>query len=801
MRRVRSDMEKSLAHPKRGARDVSMAPVVLLCAAVLGGGVARGDVVRDVLEDVVPGVVPGIELPEGGVTAAQALQSVQTLEAGSARLANLDAPGWMMGLVPSALRGEMVQAAEQVLQFAGMASQMIDAMDVDGMDGGDADRVVLARVAVVPLRAARACLALAVLERDGAAARLWAERGREIADQSEGVSAWTQAERAVLLGQAHVLLGDGAGALRVIRGAQESLRDATRAQRMEALMALVRGTAQAAGIAEAEGVWHRIVDRPPFVEDGRIDVGAKAMAIGVLTQARLEASEGVAERRRVRREASDMLARLLGETDEQSGEVYHQLGRLRDPGMALADQPLPVVVGSLFGDFRNREVLEAICRADVRSVPEGAGRTEVMLAAVTFLYMTMDDALQACAVEYALTLLEQHADEERVRQLPGLLMPMADQLATEARLERARAIEKALPDGQAKGQMRLAIARAMVEAWDGTGEPPDIDAVLAELYEDELRERGVEFRRAFWKRVLVREEDRVAAGGEMRALGPNSAKRLIQALIDGADGALDAMHALHVLELPLQPNGRVTAVYGTLPERIWGGALKILETSEDPEAFALRAREAVQGDKGVADSLAAYARMDANATARTWRVAILFDSAGVLTPDVQQIVGLDREPIEFVEMNPLGVLRAARWGVEEQGYELTPGMRRVLLRCSASARDAELARWLAETIGERARGGEERLLLGEAWLAAGEDERAFGVYRQLALDLEADDPRAYEYWASYARMLEILERKNEMGTRSVEMRREIDRLRALPGYELFEDARWAIDKVARSVDR
>ena len=732
-----------------------------------------------------------------------ALSAVRQLQSWAGGLDGVDGPGWMLGMTLGVQRAEVVQQSERLFEQAARAVAL-----TDGALGGEApdadpallDQLVLARVAVVPLRLARACLALAAVERDPAAARLWAERGRAIAEESEGVSAWTRAERAVLLGQAHVLLGDGVGALRVIRGAQESLRDATRAQRMEALFALVRATAQAAGIAEAEGVWRRIVERPPFVEGGRVDAGAKAMAIGVLTRARLE-HEDAGDGRRVRREASDMLARLLAETDEQSGAVFHQLGRLRDPGIALADEPMPVLVGLLFGDFRNREVLEALCAVDVRTAPAGEARKKVMLAAVTFLYGSWNDALRACAVEHALTLLEQHAADERVGQLTGLLMPMARLLATEERLGRARAIEEKLPAGAAKGRMRLAIAYAMVEAWDGTGEPPDIDAVLAELYEDDLREQGAEFRRAFWKRVLVWEEDRVAAGGEVRRLGPDAARRLLQALKDGADGALDVIHAIHVLELPLHPSGRSTAVIGNLSDRLSRNLISTYTTSTAIEALALRAREFVRHKEGPAESFRALVEKNAEAGERTWHVIILFDSAGALTPGLEQFVGLDREPIEFDEMNALGVLRVARWGVEEQEYELTPGMRRVLLRCSASARDAELARWLAETIGERVRGSEERLLLGEAWLTAGEDERAFGVYRQLALDLEADDPRAYEYWAAYARMLEILERKNEMGARSVEMRREIDRLRALPGYDLFEDARWAIDRVARSVDR
>ncbi|TVQ75927.1 MAG: hypothetical protein EA380_09750, partial [Phycisphaeraceae bacterium] len=775
-----------------------MTGVVMLCAVLGTCAPVGADAVGDLLAEVAPGVEVG-ERPAAG----DALSAVRQLQSWAGGLDGVDGPGWMLGLTRGVQRAEVVQQCERLFEQAARAVAL-----TDGALGGEApdadpavlDQLVLARVAVVPLRLARACLALAAVERDPAAARLWAERGRAIAEESEGVSAWTRAERAVLLGQAHVLLGDGVGALRVIRGAQESLRDATRAQRMEALFALVRGTEQAAGIAEAEGVWHRIVERPPFVEGGRVDAGAKAMAIGVLTRARLEASESVAERRRVRREASDMLARLLAETDEQSGAVFHQLGRLRDPGIALADEPMPVLVGQLFGDFRNREVLEALCDVDVRTAPAGEARKKVMLAAVTFLYGSWNDALRACAVEHALTLLEQHAADERVGQLTGLLMPMARVLATEDRLARARAIEEKLPAGAVKGQLRMAIAYAMVEAWDGTGEPPDIDAVLAELYEDALREQGAEFRRAFWKRVLVWEEDRVAAGGEITSLGAEAAVKLRRAVQNVDEALLDRAQAEHVLacQVGLTPVDTPSTELGTHEPGVDSTALATLDHTE---ALALRARLSLFVISDEAKLMNSLVLRDEKAAKRTWRVMMLFDSACVREPALHQFVALDRDVVSFRKMPLSTFLLIAKWGVEEQEYELTPGMRRVLLRCSASARDAELARWLAETIGERVRSSEERLLLGEAWLTAGEDERAFGVYRQLALDLEADDPRAYEYWAAYARMLEILERKNEMGTRSVEMRREIDRLRALPGYDLFEDARWAIDRVARSVDR
>jgi len=71
------------------------------------------------------------------------------------------------------------------------------------------------------------------------------------------------------------------------------------------------------------------------------------------------------------------------------------------------------------------------------------------------------------------------------------------------------------------------------------------------------------------------------------------------------------------------------------------------------------------------------------------------------------------------------------------------------------------------------------LLLADALRCAGEDARAFSLYREVATPLERRGARTEAFWRSWAGMLEILLRQNAAGERTEVIRREIGRLRAL----------------------
>lgn len=94
-------------------------------------------------------------------------------------------------------------------------------------------------------------------------------------------------------------------------------------------------------------------------------------------------------------------------------------------------------------------------------------------------------------------------------------------------------------------------------------------------------------------------------------------------------------------------------------------------------------------------------------------------------------------------------------------------------RCEAAQAQAAS---LIDSLGRR----EDLLLLsGDALRCAGEDARAFALYREVAAPLERRGSRTEAFWRSWAGMLEILLRRNSGGDRTRVIRREIGRLRAL----------------------
>jgi hypothetical protein len=96
--------------------------------------------------------------------------------------------------------------------------------------------------------------------------------------------------------------------------------------------------------------------------------------------------------------------------------------------------------------------------------------------------------------------------------------------------------------------------------------------------------------------------------------------------------------------------------------------------------------------------------------------------------------------------------------------------------------DAALAREAAGAI-ERAmtragRAPELLAELGESLHAAGEDERAFPVYRELSNATRPDDARTRSlHWLAWGRMLQILAKNNADGSRSATIRAQAERLR------------------------
>ncbi len=94
-----------------------------------------------------------------------------------------------------------------------------------------------------------------------------------------------------------------------------------------------------------------------------------------------------------------------------------------------------------------------------------------------------------------------------------------------------------------------------------------------------------------------------------------------------------------------------------------------------------------------------------------------------------------------------------------------------------------------------------RLLRGEALLRSGAEAQAFAVFRTLAngLSASAEMRATREHWHAWARMLEILERQNEDGSRSQAITDAVRRLRALPSWGEHAECVVRIEAVASRV--
>lgn len=119
-----------------------------------------------------------------------------------------------------------------------------------------------------------------------------------------------------------------------------------------------------------------------------------------------------------------------------------------------------------------------------------------------------------------------------------------------------------------------------------------------------------------------------------------------------------------------------------------------------------------------------------------------------------------------------------------------------LLFAGEAPRAVASFRELVARIGKRAdllRG------LGESALSAGDDAAAFGAFRDIASATNPQGEGARDYFHAWARMLEILQRKNSGGERNDSIAREVRRLRLLNPSGACAPCAERIEAIARAV--
>ena len=141
--------------------------------------------------------------------------------------------------------------------------------------------------------------------------------------------------------------------------------------------------------------------------------------------------------------------------------------------------------------------------------------------------------------------------------------------------------------------------------------------------------------------------------------------------------------------------------------------------------------------------------------------------------------------------------------IGEAGPALDGELIRGLTACLAAGGAAEVERMAGRAL-ERGVGSAEvgrwfELVRADARLAVGEDAEAFGVYRRMAGSALPGERGERWYWHASARMLQVLARQNEGGSRTEAIRREVRRLRLQPSWGVHGDCCELINGVAASL--
>ncbi len=108
------------------------------------------------------------------------------------------------------------------------------------------------------------------------------------------------------------------------------------------------------------------------------------------------------------------------------------------------------------------------------------------------------------------------------------------------------------------------------------------------------------------------------------------------------------------------------------------------------------------------------------------------------------------------------------------------------------AAEAEQARARVEHPADRAW---LSIIGAEAAMRSDDDAKAFGTYRDLVATTPVEDRGTRAYWHASMRMLEILARQNADGSRTPAIAREIRRLKLQPSWGAHEDIRARIERL------
>lgn len=760
------------------------------------------------------------------------------VESAIARGDDAGAPLCVVGVCGGTVRDEVRAAARDVLTLVAESMRTIDRGATPDDADERAERLAIARESVLPLRAARAALWMA-----GTATpeqRLaWARRAEALAADADAVTAWAMGERGLILGLARAIAGEGDEALASFAEAREAWSADENAPPHGAALELNLGIALAlatsqsenAGVEAARSQLERVATRTPFVTTQN----QRDWALALL-------AASVSDRINFARAGNDPSERLRAV----------ELAALRAPSLINArntTEPDPGV--------RRRDVYERLrWLIDEARLPEASvvRLPGVGVAAVAAGAEIHDQAARRAAID----LLERALDAddadgarddanvlyelgrvsapgtagERSRGAEALLR-FADLAPTDDRTPTALALACAAASGLPGAEGEALYTRCLRAAigTPGASSVPRIDTWRLELARVLLsRDADAEISTRWGAMLEASEALRSVEGDERR---DDAARTLVRTWLAAIDEVRPGAGAIDDTGHEWRERVAVAArAEGEHVVSALDGAGDASIASIRAGAHCLIAEAALElGDpKGAAEHAAKTAGADVGPEIRARAEATLFAASAALGHAPEAFAHLDTASA-LDQPRAINTLRRAEhraWSAVELGTDAFPEpnpapalaqaadiLARAIawrdahdLRIDAPTREraaralvhARRAEDALRVLGPADNAPVEMLLLrGEAQLLANQDAAAFDAFRRVAVALDPDRTSTRPYWHAWARMLEILQRRNPDGARSPDIRREIRRLRTLESWGRFDDCAERIEAVGRAV--
>lgn len=823
----------TLCEPACWARAEQNKPLAALAAAVReSGNPPQGDRARDLAALVDSAARPDLSL-------ASALALADKIEAWAYEMNRQGTPRFVLaGAPPDARTPGMIEAARAITLGSAALSASIDraVQQADALlpAAGPVDedlilRAVHTRQIILPVRAARAAAFLAMTSQDPAIAQRLAESALETALRIEPVSPWSEAERRLAAGVALLALKkyeDAAGSFKPLASFHKKEEAAPEAWRTESLFDAAIGESIAIlrwrGPVTAREMLTNALKGPDFLAENTSALQARLAVIDALiavSKAEAAAIENLALRRRAEEHPWKIARQIAVEASPTDrAAIYQHLGQRPVP-RAAPDQIHPMqraARAAHLARIQPDEPIEALgllapFALDERAPEDAVDRDAWLLyASLASSKDGTHHARQAsllgarfascCAADPrapSILIAAARAAESAWRAAPP--QDSDQDYATLLDLLRTLAGDAIALEPAERDRWRLALARllhAEVERGPFEASAHAAREAIASLARVSHPESLLEAQR-FTARVLA---SLLSVAEDAKAPDLPDTQQAVRRIASQLLEAADPRSVAAAGSAAPQESSREMAVWRARalvamgrPADAWSEIEPQTSTDDPPasdEAIFV-ACESLMALERDSDARAILARSNARFEERLARRSDLEWRETQTTvpafPDPQNVIAA-----------PVAVYRLA---AEHAPDPASAAMQRTRLGWALllNGRPEPAAESFSEALELDPMILSARRGLAEALLAGADEAGAFAQFRAIADSLGQGGEAHDDWWRAWTRMIEILARREPSPDHVARVRREIERLRALPSAVQRPDCMARLEAVARTI--